>query len=386
MNTKIRIAIDAKNLALYSGGIAQWFAPLLQAWAQSSVDTHQQYEFFIIAPAGQGLKSVDFTGLTNTKFISPSWPTFLIRQLRHVLYDNWIFPRIIAQLKPQCIVSPYHDVLLPKKSKGIFSIMTIHDLCFLEVPRAYPWSIRTYYLWMLRRNLARANHILTISQTTQRQLVDLFQIPEKCISVIPNTLAPEFLEVKLTADRAVAWKEQYLLPTHQAVLYASGVGHRKNIERMLAAMRLLWSQGSQIQLWITGEVDSRWRHLFLEAELATRKIIFLGFLSLSDLRLAYESADAVIYPSLCEGFGRSCLEAMVCGTPLACSNIAVFREVTASYPQYFDPLNVNSIATAIRLTLQQKRQQPIRDARYQESIVKTDFIETMDRLVNESQS
>jgi len=77
---------------------------------------------------------------------------------------------------------------------------------------------------------------------------------------------------------------------------------------------------------------------------------------------------------------------MVCGTPLACSNIAVFREVTASYPQYFDPLNVNSIATAIRLTLQQKRQQPIRDARYQESIVKTGFIETMDRLVNESQS
>ena len=383
MSPKIRVAIDAKNLALYSGGIANWFSPLLSAWLLSNKSS-KRYDFFVIAPTDRNLKSVEIFGEGNMQLISPSWPTFLSRQLRHVLYDNWIFPRLIKQIKPQCIISPYHDVLLPQKGSKILSILTVHDLCFLEVPEAYPWAIRHYYLWMLRRNLQRAHHILTVSETTCQQLVSLFHISENSISVIPNTLAPEFLEATPTSELIADWKARHLLPCYKAILYASGIGHRKNIERMLNALRLLWSQGHKIQLFISGEIDARWKYLFSEVELASKKIIFLGFLSLSDLRLAYESVEAVIYPSLCEGFGRSCLEAMVCGTPLACSDIAVFHEVAGGYPRYFDPFNIESIALALTQSLEQSRPKPYLQSQYEAKISENFFIETMNTLILES--
>lgn len=382
MSEAIRVVIDAKNLALYSGGIANWFAPLLKAWLASDISS-KRYEFFVIAPTGQNLKAVDLLSTDNLKLLTPAWPTFLLRQLRHVVYDNWIFPRLIQKLKPQCIISPYHDVLLPKKSSHIFSVMTVHDLCFLDVPTAYPWAIRSYYLWMLKRNLGRAHHILTVSHTTRQQLVGIFKILGKSITVIPNLLDPEFSQIAVNSALVTSWKIQHLLPGHQVVLYASGVGHRKNIERMLAAFRLLWSQGQQIQLLITGEIDARWSHLFLEEELASQKIVFLGFLSLPNLRLAYEAADAVIYPSLCEGFGRSCLEAMVCGVPLACSDIAVFHEVAGNYPHYFDPLNVASITKALILSLEQFRPKPTPQLRYEAKAVQDDFVQTINRLILE---
>lgn len=380
MKHRVRVAIDAKNLALYAGGIANWFSPLLHAWISSNAFTHQ-YEFFIVSPISKDLKIVDVSGWGDVRPINPRWPTSLMRQLRHVVYDNWIFPRLIKQLKPQCIVSPYHDILLPKKTSNILSIMTVHDLCFLEVPKAYPWAIRTYYLWMLRRNLRRTQHILTVSETTRQQLANIFKISEKSITVIPNLLDPEFSQLTVSDESVSNWKLRHLLPGHKAVLYASGVGHRKNIERMLAAFRLLWTQGHLIQLWITGEIDVRWKHLFLEDELASKKIVFLGFLSLSNLRLAYEGVDAVIYPSLCEGFGRSCLEAMVCGVPLACSDIAVFHEVAGDYPQYFDPLIVDSIAKSLILSLEQPRREYNLQSRYDAETVQDSFVKTMNRLI-----
>jgi glycosyltransferase involved in cell wall biosynthesis len=382
VSRKIRIVIDAKNLALYSGGISNWFAPLLHSWISSSTSSNR-YEFFIVAPIGQDLKLVEAPGLGDVQVINPRWPTFLKRQLRHVAYDNWIFPRLIRRIKPQCVVSPYHDILLPKTTANILSVMTVHDLCFMEVPRAYPWAIRTYYLWMLKRNLRRAHHLLTVSETTRQQLVNIFKISEKRITVIPNLLDPEFSDAVVTGESIYDWKIRHLLPGYKGVLYASGVGHRKNIENMLSAFRLLWSQSHRIQLWITGQIDARWTHLFFEEELASKKIVFLGFLTLSNLRLAYEAADAVIYPSLCEGFGRSCLEAMVCGAPLACSDIAVFHEVAGDYPQYFDPLKIDSIAKALSLSLEQSRPKPNSQSRYGAAVVQEDFVETMNRVMLE---
>ena len=385
MNAKVRIAIDAKNLSLYSGGIAHWFSPLLRAWITfpSPLD---RFEFFIIAPIGNGLEILHYPCLPNIQKVSPRWPTYLKRQLRHLVYDNWIFPQLISKINPQCIISPYHDVLFPKKNNLIFNVLTVHDLCFLKVPEAYPWPIRFYYTWMLRRNIPRAHHILTVSETTRKELIEVFQLSASSISVIPNALPVEFLDAKPSLDSVLLWRKRYALTEGKTVLYASGIEHRKNIERLLSAFRLLWSQGHKIKLCITGKVDSRWLPLFHEEEIILGNIEFLGFLSLAELRLAYEAVDTVVYPSLCEGFGRSCLEAMACGTPLACSDIPVFQEVAGTYPQYFDPLNINSIANAIELALQQGRKEPHTDCRYEMESVKRYFIETINNLILKNSS
>jgi hypothetical protein len=74
-----------------------------------------------------------------------------------------LFPRAVARLRPDLVMSPYHDVRMPK---GIPSVIGVHDLCLDELAGVYPARIRGYYLTMLRTNLRRASHVITVSQTS----------------------------------------------------------------------------------------------------------------------------------------------------------------------------------------------------------------------------
>ena len=72
---------------------------------------------------------------------------------------------------------------------------------------------------------------------------------------------------------------------------------------------------------------------------------------LDELVALYRSAAAVVYPSLYEGFGIPCVEAMACGAPVAASNVASLPEVCGDAAVYLDPTSVESIADAIRRVL-----------------------------------
>jgi glycosyltransferase involved in cell wall biosynthesis len=73
----------------------------------------------------------------------------------------------------------------------------------------------------------------------------------------------------------------------------------------------------------------------------------------------YTAADLVVYPSLSEGFGRAGIESMSVGTPLACSDIPVFREVASNYAEFFDPNDPLEIADAILRAAQTGRKKEI---------------------------
>lgn len=67
-----------------------------------------------------------------------------------------------------------------------------------------------------------------------------------------------------------------------------------------------------------------------------KKVIFTGYVKPEELISIYRAASAFIFPSLYEGFGLPLIEAMACKTPTACSDIAVFREIGAGIPVYFE--------------------------------------------------
>ena len=376
----MKILIDAKNLALYKGGISHWLTHQLQHWF--TVEKGQA-EFILLYPKGLGLNPVHLLGSEHQ---TVSWPKFLPRKLRHIWYDNISFPSALRKINPQFIFSPYHDVRLPQKTSQIYSVITVHDLCFLDAPRAYPWFIRTYYLWMLRLNLGRASHVITISKATRDRLIEQYQLPVNMISIVPNSIEPDFLESVPSAAQQQAWRNQFDRSNGKIVLYSSGIDYRKNISRLMAAFRALWAQGHQMILCITGNLDPRWQHLFSQEEIDNGRVRFLGFLSLADLRLAYQSADLVVYPSLCEGFGRACIESMICGTPLACSDLPVFHEVAGDYASYFDPLDSNSISQSLLHCLEQGRKEPRQDSRYELIQVQGEFIRTMNRLLADAKT
>src|SRR5436305_294286 len=93
------------------------------------------------------------------------------RKLSHAVYSLILFQRTIARLETRLVFSFYHDVLLPAPSSGIASAMMVYDTCLEDLPDVYPRGIRLYYLGLLRLNLRRARHILTISQASRQRIL-----------------------------------------------------------------------------------------------------------------------------------------------------------------------------------------------------------------------
>ena len=74
----------------------------------------------------------------------------------------------------------------------------------------------------------------------------------------------------------------------------------------------------------------------------------VNFVDSSDMRAVYAMADALVYPSLMEGFGMPIVEAMKCGTPVITSNISCLPEVSGGAALLVDPLDPEDIASGIQ--------------------------------------
>jgi glycosyltransferase involved in cell wall biosynthesis len=366
----LRVAIDTKNFALYNGGIAHWFAPLLASWITHRKDVH----FLLLGPDFQ----MGFLpNVPNWEHVPLAWPTLLPRPLRHPWYDNVLFPRALTRLKPDVVMSPYHDVRMPST---IPSAITVHDLCLDELNTIYPRRVRLYYLWLLRSNLKRASMVVTVSESSRNRLIQRYGLALERVAVIYNSL-PSAFDVAAQDTELVSFR-----CTHAGagglLLYPGGSEFRKNTPRLVQAFALLAQQDQHLTLLVTGSLDPRWQAALeqLSGDLSSR-VKFAGHLTDHELGVAYRVADAVVYPSLCEGFGRVCLEALETGAPLACSDLPVMREVAGLRAHYFDPLDVVAMAAAIREALAQGRVDPVKDARFQADVVASGFLKSMDAFV-----
>lgn len=365
-----QIVIDIKNFALYTGGIAGYFRPLLLAW----VAARPGVRFTLVGPPCDVGK---LATMSNCSHHFVAWPASLPRVFRHPWYDNILFPRAIRKIKPDFVFSPYHDVRLPR---GVPSAMMIHDTCIGDLPGIYPWRVRAYYQHMLRVNAARARHVLTVSENSRACILEKLKIDCERISVVPNALEAEFLaKAENDAGRAMEIRGR---TAGMRLFYPGGAEFRKNVRRLIEALCILGSQGLDPVLWTTGERDAGWDRALdgIPSPLAER-IQFVGRLSVPELRVHYLAADAVVYPSLCEGFGRVCLEAMVLGVPIACSNLSALREVAGQYPIYFNPLDVSDMARAIAAAAQLGRRKAISDPRFDSKTVAERFVKTMDAVL-----
>lgn len=366
-HNSLRVAVDTKNLALYAGGIAAFFRPLLLAW----IGQRPHWEFVLVGPA---FEMRELSELHNCSPWTIPWPKALPRPLRHPFYDNVQFPRAIRAVRPDVIFTPYHDVRIPR---GIPSVMMVHDTCLHDLPDVYPLRIRAYYLHMLKRNLALATRVLTVSQTSRRALSERYGVPDVRSGVVPNAIDPLLTESASAIANAQRLHTERVPGLH--MFYPGGSEHRKNIQRLTKAMMILVQREKQPHLWITGAKDTSWSACLdkLPAQDAAR-FHFLGRLSIDSLAAQYRACNAVVYPTLCEGFGRVALEAMELGMPLACSDIEVLREVAGDYPVYFDPHEPTAIADGILTASSRGLQTPRRCTDFQPAHVVQTFIDQMD--------
>jgi glycosyltransferase involved in cell wall biosynthesis len=199
----------------------------------------------------------------------------------------------------------------------------------------------------MERSVARADAIIAISDTTRRDLVELYSLPEEKIKVIYLGVDGRFRPVKEEC-RIDAVRRRYKLPS-RFVLAVASVHPRKNLRRLIESFALLKAKsGLPHSLIVAGKQYGEDDPAEYAARLGLRDAFrYLDYVDPDDLPALYGAADLFVFPSLYEGFGLPPLEAMACGTPVAASDAGSLPEVLGDAARYFDPQDTKDMATVM---------------------------------------
>ena len=140
-------------------------------------------------------------------------------------------------------------------------------------------------------------------------------------------------------------------------LYVGNAYPHKNIERLIDAFALITPEFPEVKLLLVGKKNYFYDRLAEKvAKMQLEKqIVFAGGVSDEELHALYTHAQALVLPSLMEGFGLPGLEAMQIGCLVLASDIPVFKEIYEDAAVYFDPLAVESIHATIREVVQNRQ-------------------------------
>jgi glycosyltransferase involved in cell wall biosynthesis len=236
-------------------------------------------------------------------------------------------------------------------------IITVLDLTALRYPETQNKIDVVYWRWIEPISLKHANKIIAISADVECDLVELYGIPQQRVRVI--RLAPDDrfrAPVEPTVIERV--RQAYQLPKDY-VLFLGILAKKKNLKTLIHSMDLLRERGDNYHLVIAGRRYSQSDasdELGLIETLGLQKMVhYIGPVADEDLPPLYAGAGAYLIPSLHEGFGIPCWEAMAVGVPVVASKRGALPEVVGDAGMLIDdPLDAKAWADAIHQVTQNR--------------------------------
>jgi glycosyltransferase involved in cell wall biosynthesis len=231
---------------------------------------------------------------------------------------------------------------------GCKTVLTVHDISHERFPefftRKYNYLART----LIPDSCRRADWILTVSEHSKKDLVELYRLDPERITVtyngypegfrpIPKSIAQE------TVDRLFGISSDYLL-------FVGALQPRKNLRRLLMAyQQLRLKKKIEHKLVIVGKKEWLFESIFAAVRdlQLDNDVIFTGYLPSEHLPSLFSAATVFIYPSIYEGFGMPVLESMACGTPVITSTGSSLEEIAHGAAVLVDPYDVAALSTAI---------------------------------------
>jgi glycosyltransferase involved in cell wall biosynthesis len=222
-------------------------------------------------------------------------------------------------------------------------VTTIQDLTTIRFrnPTKNPvvfWTKQQVYKWLNKRVAHKSVALITPTQFVKEDIAAYAHINPDKITVTLES-----------ADHIPDTPEPFAPMTgKQFIMYTGRPTPHKNLGRLIEAFRLLQATHPDLHLVFVGKQDANYqRHEARVKAEGIPNVTLTGFVSDGQLRWLYEHCAAYIFPSLSEGFGLPGLEAMAHGAPVASSNATCLPEVHGDAAHYFDPLDVNDMATKI---------------------------------------
>ena len=270
-----------------------------------------------------------------------------------ILWHLRALPGLCRRLRWDVLFLPAGNRRLPFRV-ACATAGTVHDFSALHVPGKYD-PLRSFYIRkVLPRLVRRLTRVLTVSESSARDIRSFARVPAERITVTPLAADTAVYHPRDAADCARRMGGKYgFEPPY--VLYVSRIEHPgKNHVRLIQAFAGLARRlDFPHRLVLAGSDWGRAEEVHraaAESGLGDR-VAFTGFAPPEDVPELLCGASAFVFPSLYEGFGLPVLEAMSCGVPVACSNVSSIPEVAGDAAALFDPLDEAAIAAALQRLL-----------------------------------
>jgi glycosyltransferase involved in cell wall biosynthesis len=228
------------------------------------------------------------------------------------------------------IYSPANLAPLPSRR----NVVVIHDVAALRHPEWYRPTYVAYQRALLPPIARRARLLITVSEFSKRELTDVLGADPERIAVVPNGVDARF---NPTADQDAA-RGAYGLERPYVLVVGTRIA-RKNLSALAGAARRLEAAGIELV-----HAGSGRGYMHPEDAGALRE---LGYVAEEHMPGIYAGALALALPSLYEGFGLPCLEAMACGTPVVAADRAALPETTGGAALLADPDDPAAFAVAL---------------------------------------
>ncbi len=276
----------------------------------------------------------------NFKVIESNWKDFSFGEQ---LGLGWQLLKLKADLVHFPIVQQPILYYRPK----VTSMLDLTTMRFIDPSKnRIIFTIKQRVYILVNHIAARTSrHIITISNFVRDELITMFHLK-------PDKVTTTYNAADKIPDNAEPVKQ---LVGRQFIFYTGRPLPHKNLPRLIDAFGILQKDYPDLVLVLAGKKTGP--YLQIEKDVAKRglkNIIFTDFISEGELRWMYENTTAYIFPSLSEGFGLPGLEAMVHGAPVASSNASCLPEIYGDAALYFDPLDINDMATKISQLISSK--------------------------------
>ena len=230
---------------------------------------------------------------------------------------------------------------LPIRVRGAAQVTTIHDVIPLRLPQT-TLDDKRYFHRLIKGSLKASDLVLTVSENSKRDLVNLYGVPDEKIAVTWQSIPPQrsFGEA-LGASTLRAHR----LTAGEYVLFVGNIEPKKNLPALIRAMAAL---PGDLPLVVVGSKAWLWEEAMRDGpRYLGKRFRHLDYLPATDLPILYRHARLMVFPSVYEGFGLPPLEAMANGCAVACSKLTSLPEVCGPAAVYFDPYDPEDIRAAI---------------------------------------
>lgn len=283
----------------------------------------------------------------NVKIVFIPFPTFFL--IARKIWSKVIIYLVAKFVNANCVWAP--DGISTYNNSRINKYITVHDLNYLFYPQNLKNNHLRYFIHEIKRSLASAKNVFTVSNFSKNEIIKYFQIE-------PDKIIVAYNGVEFSALREPDYSKYQNKYGNLRFIYTVGnLEPRKNLIKLIETFFEISRYDPSIFLLVTGSVSWKSEDVYklIGKYGLSSRIIFTGYIEETELAYLYANCLTFVYIPSYEGFGFPIIEAIYCGAKVVASDIPVFREIANDYCIFVDLNSKKSIISGIHDSIKNDR-------------------------------